>query len=132
MELRSYHYVRTQFRKPVFSAPANSKGNSHGRDHKLLVWQLSLQDETAMDKMLPIDAALTASKQPWLLHALTVNTLNFCAFAMCRDGMPQMTSSVKALNGKDAAYPILIAVPNTVDSGGVRSPLFRPEMTFPC
>ena len=132
MELRPYHYVRTRLRNPVFSAPANSKGNSHGRDHKLLVWQLSLQDETAMDKMLPIDAALTASKQPWLLHALTVNTLNFCAFAMCRDGMPQVTSSVKVLHGKDAAHPILIAVPNTVDSGGVRNPPFVCDMILPC
>lgn len=131
MELRPYHYVRTQIKNPVFSAPANSKGNSHGRDHKLLVWQLSLQDENSMDKMLPIDAALTASKQPWLLHALMVNTLNFCAFAVCRDGMPQVTSSATTLQGKDAAYPILIAVPNTVDSGGVRSPALVSDMIFP-
>ena len=85
-----------------------------------------------MDKMLPIDAALTASKQPWLLHALPVNTLNFCAFAMCRDGMPQVTSSITALQGKDATYPILIAVPNTVDSGGVRSAPFLFDMKFSC
>ncbi|KAF6229232.1 hypothetical protein HO133_007348 [Letharia lupina] len=92
---------------------------THGRDHKLLVWQLGLADELAMDKTLPVDAALTSRKQPWLLHALPVNTLNFCAFAMCHDGMPQVLSSVKALQDKDVPCPILIAVPNTVDSGGI-------------
>ena len=73
-----------------------------------------------MDKTLPIDTAPTSRKQPWLLHALPVNTLNFCAFAMCRDGMPQVPSPTKALQDEDAPCPILIAVPNTVDSGGVR------------
>ncbi len=102
--------------------PANSKGYSHGRDNKLLVWQLSLADEPAMDKTLPVDVALTPRKQPWLLHALPVNTLNFCAFAMCHDGMPQVPSSLKTLQDKHVPCPILIAVPNTVDSGGVRSP----------
>ena len=73
-----------------------------------------------MEKRLPIDTAPISRKQPWLLHALTVNTLNFCAFAMCRDGMPQASRSVKALQNKDVPCPILIAVPNTMDSGGVR------------
>ena len=72
-----------------------------------------------MDTTLPVDAALTPRKQPWLLHALPVNTLNFCAFAMCRDGMPQSLPSAKALQNKNVPCPILIAVPNTVDSGGV-------------
>ena len=75
-----------------------------------------------MDKTLPVEASLTPRKQPWLLHALPVNTLNFCAFAMCRDGMPQVLSSVKALQDKAVPCPILIAVPNTVDSGGVSRP----------
>ena len=106
------------------------KGYSHGRDNKLLVWQLRLADEPAMDKMLPVEVALTPRKQPWLLHALPVNTLNFCAFAMCRDGMPQVMSSVRALQDKDVPCPILIAVPNTVDSGGVRSPCVAKDHCF--
>lgn len=92
---------------------------THGRDNKLLVWQLDVSDEPAMDKTLPVDTALTTKKHPWLLHALPVNTLNFCAFAMCRDGMPQAFSAAKALQGTHAPCPILIAVPNTVDSGGI-------------
>ena len=109
------------------NAPANTLCDSHGRDNKLLVWQLNPGDESAMDKTLPVDAAPTSRKQPWLLHALPVNTLNFCAFAMCRDGMPQVLSSVKALQDNNVPSPILIAVPNTVDSGGVR----RPSVTRP-
>lgn len=112
-------------------APADSKGYSHGRDNKLLVWQLGVADEPAMDKTLPIDTGPSSRKQPWLLHALTVNTLNFCAFAMCRDGMPQAPSSVKALQTKDTPCPILIAVPNTTDSGGVRTS-FGIHMTCGC
>ena len=114
----------------VLHVQADSKGSSHGRDNKLLVWQLGLADEPAMDKMLPVEVALTPRKQPWLLHALPVNTLNFCAFAMCRDGMPQVMSSVRALQDKDVPCPILIAVPNTVDSGGVRSPLVAKDHCF--
>ena len=74
-----------------------------------------------MDKTLPVEATDSPRKQPWLLHALTVNTLNFCAFAMCRDGMPQLPPATKALQVRKSPCPILIAVPNTVDSGGVRT-----------
>lgn len=110
---------------------ADSQRNSHGRDHKLLVWQLGLADEPAMDRTLPVDATPTSRKQPWLLHAFPVNTLNFCAFAMCRDGIPQVISSVKALQDKNVPCPILIAVPNTMDSGGVRRP-FVTCIAFSC
>ena len=32
-----------------------------------------------------MEAAGSARKQPWLLHALTVSTLNFCGFSTCHD-----------------------------------------------
>ena len=115
----------------VSGALADSKGYSHGRDNKLLVWQLGVAEEPAMDTTLPVDTDSSSRKQPWLLHALTVNTLNFCAFAMCRDGMPQAPSCVKALQTKDAPCPILIAVPNTTDSGGVRTSFVK-HMTYRC
>ncbi|KAL9127744.1 MAG: hypothetical protein Q9217_003427 [Psora testacea] len=74
-----------------------------------------------MDKTLPVDAtATTKTKQPWLLYALPVNALNFCPFAMCYDGMPQtVSSSTKALKDPNAPNPILIAVPNAIDNGGI-------------
>lgn len=92
----------------------------HGRDNKLVVWQLRVVDEDVVDKALPVDATADASsKMPWILHMLTVNTLNFCSFAMCLDGMPQMNSNSLAIEEEYSHIPILIAVPNTIDSGGV-------------
>ena len=101
------------------NALANSKPTSHGRDNRLFVWKLGHEDEAALDKTLPVDAAKASNKLPWLLHAFTVNALNFCSFAMCRDGMPQILSTQKVLKDTNMPEPILIAVPNTIDSGGV-------------
>ncbi|KAL8657492.1 MAG: hypothetical protein Q9226_001868 [Calogaya cf. arnoldii] len=88
---------------------------THGRDNKLAVWQLAVEDEEAVGKTLPVDKPPVTTPQPWLLHMLTVNTLNFCSFAMCLDGMPQ-PYTIKAIKHPP---PILIAVPNTMDSGGI-------------
>lgn len=95
-------------------------GLRHGRDDKLVVWQLSVADEDAVDRALPVDVtADDSSKMPWILHILPVNTLNFCSFAMCDDGMPQANFNSMMVGERYAHMPILIAVPNTVDSGGV-------------
>ena len=83
-----------------------------------MVWQLCNDMEEQMDKILPVDATVLA-KQPWLLHVLPVNTLNFCSFAMCLDGMPPPQGLGRALQAGKAPKPILVAVPNTIDSGGV-------------
>lgn len=96
------------------------RDSRHGRDDKLIIWRLGPEDEGDLEKTLPIDANATASsKQPWILHILTVNTLNFCSFAVCNDGMPQVNSNGLTLLDKGARKPILVAVPNTIDSGGV-------------
>lgn len=91
----------------------------HGRDNKLVVWQLGVEDEPAMNKTLPVDANAALSKQPWVLHMLTVNTLNFCSFAMCLDGITQFDAREMAIKSKTIHTPILVTVPNTADSGGV-------------
>lgn len=72
-----------------------------------------------MNKDLPVNAPAILPKSPWLLHALPVNALNFCAFAMCFDGMPPYKSDIKAVRENITSVPILFAVPNAVDSGGV-------------
>lgn len=56
---------------------------SHGRDSKLLAWQLRESDESSLSSILPIEDAQSKRPDPWLLHSLTVNTLNFCSFASC-------------------------------------------------
>jgi WD40 repeat protein len=83
------------------------------------VWKIRPEDESFLEKTLPVDAAeaeQTESKtQPWLLHSLPVNALNFCAFSMAflnSDGLPGIASQSKP-------ETTLFAVPNAMDSGGV-------------
>ncbi|KAL8901096.1 MAG: hypothetical protein Q9207_005368 [Kuettlingeria erythrocarpa] len=92
---------------------------THGRDSRLAVWQLGFEDEGALSKVLPVDNPPITSPQPWLLHMLTVNTLNFCSFAMCLEGIPQPHSVQMAIQARKHPPPILVAVPNTMDSGGI-------------
>ncbi|KIW90754.1 uncharacterized protein Z519_08537 [Cladophialophora bantiana CBS 173.52] len=88
---------------------------SHGRDHKLRIWQLRQEDLAGLSTRLPADSDGSASSpdqlQPWLLHSMSVNALNFCAFSMC-DQDPQQPAS-------EEASPQLIASPNGLDSGGI-------------
>ena len=60
-----------------------------------------------MSTVLPLNPSLEERPEPWLLHLLEVNTMNFCTFASCTP----VTSS------PDAA--VLIAVPNTLASEAV-------------
>ena len=91
----------------------------HGRDNKLIVWRLGPSDEIDLDPKPPIDASALTKKSPWMLYLLTVNTLNFCSFAMCEDGMLQHCHSQTAIEDGHIPKPVLVAVPNTVDSNSV-------------
>ncbi|KAI8666240.1 hypothetical protein NCS57_00848300 [Fusarium keratoplasticum] len=82
---------------------------THGRDMKLIVWKLGEADEEHLSKALPVEDVAEPRAQPWMLHLLEVNTLNFCAFAA--------TSS--APGPFDAASEIFIAVPNTLASDAI-------------
>ncbi|KAM0326762.1 hypothetical protein ACHAQA_006636 [Verticillium albo-atrum] len=81
---------------------------THGRDHKLAVWKLALSDEANLSKKLPLDedAASDPRPQPWLLHLIEVNTMNFCAFTACTSLSPQTADDPE----------LLVAVPNTLAS----------------
>ncbi|KAJ4011329.1 Astra associated protein 1 Asa1 [Fusarium irregulare] len=82
---------------------------THGRDMKLIVWKLGEADEDHLSTTLPVEDVPTPRAQPWVLHLLEVNTLNFCAFAIC--------SSIPGL--VDNASEVLIAVPNTLNSDAI-------------
>ncbi|RBR24446.1 uncharacterized protein FIESC28_02737 [Fusarium coffeatum] len=82
---------------------------THGRDMKLIVWKLGEADEDHLSTALPVEDVPTPRAQPWVLHLLEVNTLNFCAFAIC--------SSVPG--PVDTASEVLIAVPNTLNSDAI-------------
>lgn len=82
---------------------------THGRDSHLRVWKLTEDDELngGLSKLLPVDGdATVARKQPWLLHALTVSTLNFCSFASC----------LKVASEGAEVESLLVAVPGVQDS----------------
>lgn len=72
-----------------------------------------------MDCTLPVVDAEAHRIQPWLLHVLDVNALNFCAFAVCDDEDGASEPAGGAGVGGDGVRAVLVAVPNAVDSGGV-------------
>ncbi|OAA63777.1 WD40 repeat-like-containing domain protein [Cordyceps fumosorosea ARSEF 2679] len=82
---------------------------THGRDHRLVVWQLRLEDEQNLAAVSPLEHTGDAPPQPWMLHVLEVNTMNFCAFAGC----PNTPGANTALTD-DGSASILVAVPNTL------------------
>ncbi|KAI9754162.1 MAG: hypothetical protein M4579_004830 [Chaenotheca gracillima] len=103
---------------------------SHGRDHRLRVWQMSGPTVDMLSKVLPLDDVNLHRPQPWLLHALAVNTLNFCPFSRCDEAAKQPNSAFKeerpdvqledlVLSEKFGPAPTLIAVPGSLDSGSI-------------
>ena len=77
-----------------------------------------------MDRTLPVVDATAHRRQPWLLHVLDVNALNFCAFAICLDGEDVASAAAEEegegeVAGDDGARAVLVGVPNAIDSGGV-------------
>lgn len=97
--------------------------NRHGRDHKLCVWKIRTEDENFLDKVLPVDAAGSGTEsepaQPWLLHSLPVNALNFCAFSMTFVETATIPSETGLTDQNNTSIPVLFAVPNALDSGGI-------------
>jgi hypothetical protein len=88
---------------------------SHGKDNKLIVWKISAEEESSMSVVLPVDTPSEARKQPWVLHILHVNTMNFCSFAQTYIRGDSASSEVEKQD------EVLIAVPNTMSSETVSS-----------
>ncbi|GJN79229.1 ASTRA complex subunit [Purpureocillium lilacinum] len=89
---------------------------THGRDHKLIVWKLGVEDEAALSKALPVESVPSPRPNPWMLHLIEVNTLNFCSFAACASH-----EGAGPLDPRDlgASSDILVAVPNTLLSEAI-------------
>ncbi|KAI6362022.1 ASTRA complex subunit [Pyricularia grisea] len=79
---------------------------THGRDNKLIVWQLREADEDSLAKTLPVDPAAEDRPKPWLLYMLEISTMNFCTFSLCEMSSDPLSEEREAL----------IAVPNTLSS----------------
>ncbi|KAK3306474.1 WD40-repeat-containing domain protein [Chaetomium strumarium] len=82
---------------------------THGRDNKLIVWKLSAEDESRLSTRLPLDPSPESRAQPWILHMLDVNTMNFCSFSHCPVS-PECSAT---------ASEIFVAVPNTLASEAI-------------
>ncbi|RAH53584.1 WD repeat protein [Aspergillus piperis CBS 112811] len=98
---------------------------THGRDHKLRVWRFSVQDEENLQKTLPVDIekpSSAAASQPWLVHSLPVNALNFCAFSMVflpQDKANMASDADESSKENTSLSSVLIAVPNALNSGAI-------------
>ncbi|KAK5060192.1 hypothetical protein LTR84_010077 [Exophiala bonariae] len=89
---------------------------THGRDHKIRVWQLRNEDFPVLSTTLPNETPSDqqeTQQQPWLLHSLSVNALNFCAFSLCDQNPARKSLSITT------PTPQLLASPNGLDSGGI-------------
>jgi hypothetical protein len=83
----------------------------HGRDSKLRVWQLKASDESTFSVVLPIQDPVTPRHEPWLLHTISVNTLNFCSFSAC-EASP---SEAAQLSFDAIGTTLLVAVPGDTE-----------------
>ncbi|PKK51663.1 hypothetical protein CI102_2551 [Trichoderma harzianum] len=87
---------------------------THGRDHKLIVWKITEEDEGRLSVSLPLEDTPTPRPQPWVLHLLEVNTMNFCSFAACLSDAEQ-----GSLEAASPTAEVIIAVPNTLASEAI-------------
>lgn len=69
-----------------------------------------------MSTVLPVNIPPEPRKQPWILHILRVNTMNFCSFAQSPVHIAEPTSE------DVPSDELLIAVPHTMGSETVRFP----------
>lgn len=72
------------------------------------MWKVTADDEATLSRVLPLDPSPSPRPQPWVLHILPVNTMNFCSFALC------------SAAAENTGSEFLIAVPNTLASESVR------------
>ncbi|KAG9964897.1 WD40 repeat-like protein, partial [Aureobasidium melanogenum] len=95
----------------ALSSWADDRLITHGRDSKLHVWQLKASDESTFSVSLPVEDPDTPRHEPWLLHTISVNTLNFCSFSAC-----EASPSEAAQLSPDAIdQALLVAVPGDTE-----------------
>lgn len=68
----------------------------------------------------------SSSVEPWLVHSLPVNALNFCAFGLClvpdpatREASKIDSDSLSTGQGLTAGQSVYFAVPNALNSGAI-------------
>ncbi|CAD6448701.1 790d5970-e40e-4123-9d7d-12279f73b5bb [Sclerotinia trifoliorum] len=103
---------------------------THGKDNKLIIWKVPQSEEDSMSKVLPVDTVSEERRKPWILHILDVNTMNFCAFAMCHlvtvinpkereENEEEDEAQIGMEKEEENEEQLLIAVPNTLTSESI-------------
>lgn len=87
---------------------------------------MSLKDEEIVDRTLPVDTQTSAKErnEPWLIHSLPVNALNFCPFASCFPPSEKQEETETSGAARPSSKPspdsqMLLAVPNALNTGGM-------------
>lgn len=75
------------------------------------VWQLQASDEPTFSVVPPVEDTITPRHEPWLLHTISVNTLNFCSFSAC-EASP---SEAAQLSPGAIDQALLVAVPGDTE-----------------
>ncbi|KAI3330799.1 WD repeat-containing protein [Ustulina deusta] len=88
----------------------NDKLITEGRDNRLIVWKITAVDEEKLSTDLPLDESAPERPQPWILHILEINTMNFCSFAQCSP-RPETDLAI--------SDELLISVPNALATEAV-------------
>ncbi|KAI3320153.1 WD40 repeat-like protein [Xylariaceae sp. AK1471] len=83
---------------------------TEGRDNRLIVWKITSADEATLSTALPLDESAPERPQPWILHILEINTMNFCSFASCASRQD---------TDRNICDELLVAVPNTLATEAV-------------
>ncbi|KAI0101496.1 WD repeat-containing protein [Nemania sp. FL0031] len=83
---------------------------TEGRDNRLVVWKITPTDEENLSTDLPLDESAPERPQPWILHILEINTMNFCSFAQC---------STRQDTDPAVSDELFVAVPNTLATEAV-------------
>lgn len=78
----------------------------------MLVWQLREADEHSFSTVLPIEDEITKRPDPWLLHSLEVNTLNFCSFAKCEARQGDVESLYVTVPGRSEGEIEVYSLPS--------------------
>jgi ASTRA-associated protein 1 len=93
------------------------------------VWRFTDEDESSLEKSLPVQGVAESHPRPWILHVLPVNSMNFCAFSACDRGELQLGPTVPSESG---SCELLVAAPNalTLEAVSVRSGPVGPVFTF--
>jgi len=99
---------------------SNHRACRHGRDNEIIAWKLTEDDESSLEKSLPVQGVPKSHPKPWVQHVLPVNSMNFCAFADCDYGNLELGSLAPSEPG---SCELLIAAPNALTLEAVRCQL---------